>query len=340
MINKTTQDYFLVALLVGTLLLTFFIFQPFLYAIVFAIVFAVVFKPVHQKILSLVRGREWLGAILTLLAILVFIVTPLMLLAMQVFQEAGQLYASLSDSGGGNGILSVINTLVQEIQKLFPGTQGFSFDIHQYTKQGLAWLLQNIGFVFSNVTKIMMSFFVFLIAFFYLLKDGDKMKNFVVMFSPLADSDDEAILKKLEGATNSVVKGNLTVAAIQGTMTAIGFTIFGIPNPIFWGSIAVIAALIPGVGTMLVLAPAIVFLFFTGNTIAGFGLLAWAVGAVGFIDNFLGPKLVGRGAKLHPLLVLLAVLGGIIFFGPIGIILGPLTVSFLLALVDIHLKNK
>ncbi len=342
MTDKKAQYYFLLSLILGTLTLTFFIFQPFLYALIFAIVFTVVFKPVHQKILSAVKGREGFAVLLTLLSIIVFVLTPIVFLAMQIFQEAGQLFASLSDSNGGDGVLSVINILVQKFQELFPIAQGFSFDINQYTKQGLAWLLQNIGFIFSNIAMILMSFFVFLISFFYLLKDGKKMRKFIVAFSPLSDSDDEVILKKLEDATNAVVKGSLTVAFIQGVMTAVGFAIFGVPNPIFWGSVAAVAALIPGVGTMLVLAPAIIFLFLTSGAIAGFGLLAWGVGAVGLIDNFLGPKLVARGAKLHPLLVLLSVLGGLILLGPIGLLVGPLTVSLLLALLDLHflLMNK
>ena len=336
MIDKKTQYYFLMAFLVGTLVLTFFIFQPFLTALVFALIFAVVFKPVHQRILATVGHREGLAVFLTIIAIIVFIVTPIVLLAMQIFQEAGQLYASLSDSGGSESILSIVNVSIHNLQKLFPATQGFVFDIHQYTKQGLSWILQNVGFIFSNLAKIGVSFFVFLISFYYLLKDGAKVRKFIVALSPLSDADDEVILKKLEAATNSVVKGSLMVALIQGAVATFGLLIFGVPNPVLWGSVTVIAALVPGVGTMLVLVPAILFLFFTGENIAGFGLFAWWLGAVGLIDNFLGPKLVGHGAKLHPLLVLLAVLGGVIFFGPIGIILGPLTLSFLLALVDLH----
>ncbi len=336
MIDKKAQYYFLLALILGTLTLTFFIFQPFIYALIFASVFTVVFKPVHQRILSAVGGREGFAVLLTLLSIIVFVVTPLVLLAMQIFQEAGQLYSSISGGSEVDGILSVFNILVQKIQELFPITQGFSFDINQYTKQGLLWLLQNIGFVFSNIAMLLISFFVFLISFFYLLKDGKKMRKFIVSLSPLSDEDDEVILKKLENATNSVVKGSLTVALIQGAMTAIGFAIFGVPNPIFWGSVASVTALIPGVGTMLVLAPAIIFLFLTSSAFAGFGLLAWGVGAVGLIDNLLGPKLVASGAKLHPLMVLLSVLGGLILFGPIGLLIGPLTVSLLLALVDLH----
>ncbi|OQW98324.1 MAG: hypothetical protein BWK74_04780, partial [Desulfobacteraceae bacterium A6] len=134
---------------------------------------------------------------------------------------------------------------------------------------------------------------------------------------------------------NSVIKGNLTVAVIQGALTSAGFAVFGIPNAVLWGSVTAIAALIPGVGTSLVLIPAILFLFLSGKFLSGFGLLAWGAGAVGLVDNFLGPKLVGRGMQMHPFIILLSVLGGIGFFGPIGFLLGPLAISLLFAFLEI-----
>ena len=84
------------------------------------------------------------------------------------------------------------------------------------------------------------------------------------------------------------------------------------------------------------LTPAILFLFLTGEVFSGVGLIVWGVVAVGLVDNFLGPKLVGRGMQLHPLIILLSVLGGIGFFGPIGLLLGPLTISLLFTLLDIY----
>lgn len=335
MINKP-QLYFFFTLLLGALVLTFFIFKPFLAALVLAVVSAVVFYPIHKRILK--RMPAWPGsaALLTLLVVVAFVVVPFVILGMQIFQEAGQFYANLSAGGGKDGILGALDIALHKIQSLFPVTQGFVIDVDQYMKQGLEWFLQNLGLVFSNLSKILLSFFVFMIAFYYLLKDGEKMRNFIIGLSPLEDDDDKEILKKLESATNGVVKGRLLIALVQGAVTALGFLLFSVPNPVLWGSVASIASLVPGVGTMIVFAPATLFLFLTEGSLSGLGLLAWGVGIVGLVDNLLAPKLLERGTKLHPLLVLLSVLGGLIFFGPIGIFLGPLAVSFLLALLDLH----
>jgi len=144
-------------------------------------------------------------------------------------------------------------------------------------------------------------------------------------------------LDKLERSVNSVIKGNLVVAAVQGVMCSAGFIIFGVPSPILWGMTAAVAALVPGVGTSLVIIPAILFLFLTGSVSMALGLFLWGVVAVGLIDNYLGPKLIGKNTNLHPLLVMLSVIGGLLFFGPIGFILGPLTISLFFAIVDIFL---
>ncbi|MFH1990714.1 MAG: AI-2E family transporter [Patescibacteria group bacterium] len=316
--------YFLLATLIGTFVLSFFIFRPFLYALVLAMVFAVVFQPIHQKITGFVRGRQGLAAFATILIVVVFIFTPLVFLGIQLFKEAEQLYFSLANGGGKNAILNIFNNL-----------RG-NFNIDQYLKQGLDWLIQRLGSVFSGVAKIMASSFIFLIALYYMLKDGQSLKAKIIALSPLLDIDDEAISKKLGMAINSVIRGSLLIALIQGAMTMVGFTIFGVPNAVLWGSVAAIAALIPGIGTALVLIPAIAFLFLQGETFYGIGLIVWGMGGVGLIDNFLGPKLVGHGIHLHPLIILLSVFGGLVFFGPIGFLLGPLTATLFFALLDIY----
>jgi predicted PurR-regulated permease PerM len=216
----------------------------------------------------------------------------------------------------------------------------FSLNFDKYLEQGLDWLLKNIGGLFSNITKMILNFFIFLIALYYLLKDGQRLKKTIVDLSPLADADDEKIFNMLELAVNSVIKGNLTVAVIQGGLTAVGFAVFGVPNAVLWGTVTSIAALIPGFGTSLVIIPAILFLFFNNEVFHAVGLFVWGGVAVGLIDNYLGPKLVGRGIQMHPFIIFLSVMGGIGFFGPIGFLLGPLTMSLLFAFFEIIFSVK
>ncbi|MDP3057272.1 MAG: AI-2E family transporter [bacterium] len=334
--RQKSELYFLLILLAGIFILAFFIFSPFLYALILAIVFAIVFESLHKKLLTMTRDRKSLSAFLATISVFTVVVAPLALLGIQIFQEATGLYFSLIENGGATDLSRIVNDAIQNLKRFSPVPIEFSVDVNQYLKQGLSWLLQHLGPLFANIAKVMVGVFIFLIALYYLFKDGCKLKRAIIALSPLQDIHDEAIFNKLALVINSVVKGSLTVALVQGILTAVGFAIFGVPNAILWGSVAAIAALMPGIGTSLVILPAILYLYFSGETLFAAGLFIWGMTAVGLIDNFLGPKLIGRGTHSHPLIIFLSVIGGIGFFGPIGLLLGPLTISLLFALLDIY----
>ena len=341
MINREAQLRFLLALLAGAVILAFLIFMPFLAPLALAAVFAVVLEPLHKRILRKLGNRESLAALITVFVTIVCVLVPLTLIGAQIFGEAGQLYGSLIGVGGeDNLIASVIDNLGDRLSGLYPGSEtffrGLSADLDIYAKRGLEWLLSNLGSALSSISAWLLDLFIFFVALYYLLRDGHRLKRQLISLSPLEDKDDEKVLGSLKLAINSVVKGSLAIALIQGAVAAIGFTIFGVPSSVLWGTVAAIAALIPAVGTSLVVLPAIAYLFITGHFLQAIGLAVWGTLAVGLIDNLLGPKLIGSGMRLHPLLVLLAVLGGIAFFGPIGIFLGPLTLSLLFAFIQIY----
>ena len=180
------------------------------------------------------------------------------------------------------------------------------------------------------------SFVLLLLAIFYFLKDGDGWKKAILQLSPLSITADQKILDRLTQTINGVIKGYLLIAFIQGTLMGVGLYIFHIPNPAIWGVIAGIASIIPPFGTAVVSIPAVIFLFITGHMGLGIGLLAWAVLVVGAGDNVLNPYIVGHKINIPPFLILFSVLGGIALLGPVGILIGPLTVSLLYTLTDIY----
>lgn len=321
--SLSLQHNFFLVLLVGVIVLTFFIFLPYLNVLVLAGVFAVLFRPLFWLLKRGVKS-EAIAALLTLIIIVAVIATPLYFFGKQIVSEATGLYFSLRDGTGGE----LLDTLVQKLH--------LNIDFKLYIQQFLVWLVSHFGVVFSGIAQAIALIFVGLVALYYFLKDGTRIKRALIELSPLANSYDEDIFNRLHAAVNSVIRGSLVIAMIQGVLATLGFAIFGVPNPALWGSVTIIAALIPGIGTSLVLIPAIIYLFATGATGHAIGMLIWGALAVGTIDNFLGPRLVGRRIKIHELLILLSVLGGIALFGPIGFILGPLVLSLLVALLDIY----
>jgi predicted PurR-regulated permease PerM len=158
--------------------------------------------------------------------------------------------------------------------------------------------------------------------------------------SPLPDSYDKKVIDRLKKAVNGIIFGYLFIGFAQGALLGLGLAIFGIPNAVLFGVIAAIASLVPMLGTGLVAIPVILFLFATGDTTAAIGFSIWATIIVGASDEVLRPLVIGNHLNIPPLLILFAVLGGIAFLGPIGVLIGPLTLSLLHALVSIYREGE
>jgi len=316
----------------AALILLGFVLAPYVSALVLAFVFFILFEPLYRKILGILGHRRSIAALLTLLLVFVVILTPLTLLGIRVFNEAQGLYTQLSH--GGFEVIS--GTIADFLQDQFDVQNNSPLDIRGYTSEIVSWIVQNFGSAFGRVTRVMVTLFIALFALYYLLKDSAALRELFFKYSPLSRSHSEMILERVYAAATATIRGSVVVAIIQGICAGIGFYIFGVPNPAIWGMVASIGALVPFVGTMVVVLPSVLFLFISGSTGSAFGLLLWGMLVVGTIDNFLKPKLIGRGSDIHPFFVLLSVLGGISFFGAIGFILGPLFLSFFFALLRIY----
>lgn len=340
--KERVRPYFLLALLVAALILVIFVFRPFIGVLVLAVVFSVILYPLYRTIL---RAVKWpgLAAAITMFIGAICVVIPLVLIGVQVVNEAQNLYAALSGVRGPFYIDKIINVVEHTMARFIPQFEGISgelsSDISSYLRQGLSWLIERWGTIFSSIAALMLKTFLFFVSLYYFLREGSKIKKTVIEISPLNDSDDEAVFTRLEIAINSVIKGNLTIAVIQGIVATGGFLLFGVPNAVLWGTVAAVSALIPWIGTSIVIIPAIAYLLIVGNPVMALGLFIWGVLAVGLVDNIVGPKLIGRHVKIHSLIILLAVLGGMVLFGPIGLFLGPLSASLLFALLEIYSKS-
>lgn len=331
-----TELIFFWILFASTGVLAFFIFSPYLIALFLALVFAIMFAPIHGWISGRLPSRETLAALLSTAIVALFILTPLIFFGVLLFGEVADAYFSIVDRPEG---LSIINQYAERFESFMQTyVSGFQLSINaeEYIGRALGWIAQNLNMFFSGLFGGILNFFIILVALFFFFRDGDALRASLIRWSPLSDKRDESILERISRAVGSVVKGSLLIAMIQGILTGVGFFFAGVPNPVLWGSIAMFAALIPSVGTAIVNIPAAIYLLSTGHTVAGLGLIAWAFAIVGTVDNFLRPILIERGIHMHPFIILLSVLGGIAFFGPIGFIAGPVLMALFFALAEIY----
>lgn len=327
---KIIEKYFFFGLLFITFIFTFFIFRPFWIVLILGASFSIILYPIYEW-LNKKLSTNWLSSLLTLFFFIIVLCIPLFGVGSIVFNQSQDLYHSVINNGD---TFPFITSLGDKINEILP--KGISFDINEKISIFISFLTNNITSIFSATISALFSFILLLLSIFYFLKDGKWWKKTIIKLSPLSDIDDEKIIERLFQTINGVVKGTLFIAIVQGILMSIGLTIFGIQNAAIWGVVAAITSLIPSLGTAMVSVPAIIFLFTTDQIVSAIGLTIWSLIIVGTIDNFLTPYVIGKKINIPPFLILFSVLGGITLLGPVGILIGPLTVSLLYVLTEIY----
>jgi predicted PurR-regulated permease PerM len=333
--NNSNERYFLLILLSAVIILALAILYPFLNVIVFSIAFAVVLYPVYSWIKRKIAGGiPWLSSTITVLIFLICLCIPLAFIGTVVFNQTQQAYQSIVSSGSANIFIDKIDTSINNILPT-----GFTFNTHAKVYQLASLVSGNLASLFASALNSGLMFIIMVFTIFYLLKDGVTWKDKLVAHSPISAENVEIILSKLSSGINRIIKGSFVIAIVQGLLTTIGFMIFHVPNPALWGTVAGLASFIPTIGTSLVTVPTMIYLYMNNMPAQAIGLFVWSILLVGTIDNILSPYIVSRDTDVPALFYLFSILGGIALMGTTGVLVGPLTLNFLYALVDIYRKE-
>lgn len=326
--TKVIERYFFFTLFFLVIVFVGFIFKPFLSVLVIGASFAVVLYPIYEWLLSKKISNS-LSALLVLIFFTFALCIPFLSIGLVVFNQAQDFYISIVHGGTTGNLLTSFGNNLNNVLPIH-------LDINEKLSSLSSFILDHLSGIFSFTLSTIFSFVLILLSIFYFLKDGAQFRKGIILLSPLADKDDEKIISRLSKSVNGVMKGYLFLGILQGILMSFGLLIFGVPNAALWGVVAALASLIPTVGTALISVPAVIFLFAIGHNSAALGLGLWSLIFVGLIDNFLSPVFVGSKTNLPPFLILFSVLGGISIFGPVGVLIGPLSVSLLYTLVSIY----
>lgn len=330
--NKTIEKYFLLGLLIFAGIFAIILFQPFLSVLVIGGSISIIFHPLFKWFNKhLTGGRNWISALLITIIFTILLIGPIFGMGAIILKQTQDVYTNISTNGSFDPFIYKINN---SIERILPA--GFSIDLSEKLTTFVTNFSGNITQIFTSTLHTIFTFLLVVLTVFYFSKDGSAWKETAFKLSPLSEEKNRKIIHKVIGAIKGIIGGYLFIGFVQGLLVSIGLWIFGVPNPAIWGIVAAFASLVPTIGTALVSIPAIIYLLATGHTPGAIGFAIWAVILVGTVDNFLSPLIVGKKLEVPPLLILFSVLGGISFFGPIGILIGPLAVSFLYIIVDIY----
>ena len=333
---KKFQVYFFLVILTLSGLLTLVVFWPYLTLLAFGGVLAVMAWPLYRRLHTLIKS-ETAAAFLTIIVVATAVILPMAFFIASLSTELIGLFSNIKGHIDSETLSQLLRTVLPtSMQEQIP----VLLDEGLRLVSGVAGSLsKNLFEFFSNLVNVFIGLIVVVMSAYYILKDGRKIKAELMVLSPLDDEHNEVVFTRIVTAVRAVMNGMLVVGMLKGMLAGIFFWIFGVPAPLFWGTMTGVAAFIPIFGSGIVLAPAIAYLIFSGHVGAAIGLGAVSLGVVGMVDNFLQPKLVESKTNIHPLLVLMSILGGLQFYGFSGFILGPLTLAVLMALMDIYKKE-
>ncbi len=196
------------------------------------------------------------------------------------------------------------------------------------------------GATTAEIGGLLLGLFVMVVSMFYFLLDGATLLRTAMRLSPLDDRYEQELLEEFNTVSRAVVLATLLSAVLQGILAGVGYFLAGFDSLFLLTVLTIVFALVPFVGAAAMWVPACLWLAFVDNRLWAAGVFAvWGVGVISMVDNIVKPWVLQGQAKLHPLLALLSVLGGVQALGPIGILVGPMLVSFLQALLNILQKE-
>jgi predicted PurR-regulated permease PerM len=323
--------FFVILLLSGYLVWQ--VIAPFFSALALSLIIVTLCYPLYERILRLTPWHSRnIAALFSTLIVVFSIILPLVLVSLVLAREMVSFYHALG-AGQEFFVERSVDYVEEAVRKYIPD---FELNFTDQIRRVAEWFAHNLGHIVGGTVAAVFFFLISFIGSFFFFRDGKELLRVFVKISPLPDKKSYIILERIAQSIRSVIAGVVLVSLIQGILAAIGFTLFGIPRGILWGSLAAVAALIPGVGTAVIAVPAIAYLFFIGETVNAFGLLLWSLTVVALVDNLLGPYLMSRGNNLHPFIILISVLGGLSFFGPIGFVVGPVILTLFMVLLEVH----
>jgi predicted PurR-regulated permease PerM len=288
-------------------------------------------------------GRRSLAAGLLTFAVVLLVVAPLAAVGTVLVREVLGVAQSAQETFAREGLAGVVGLLPDRFEGLAQrALDRLPRSWEGLARQGAAQGAAAAGVVSSALSRTSSLAFdaaMMLVALFFLLVDGHRLVAWVSRASPLGTETTAGVLGDLRRTGTSVLVSLLATAAVQGVVATVGYLIAGVPQPLVFGLLTFFAAFIPSVGTSIVAIPIAVVLLLAGHVTAGLFLAAWAILVTGTIDNVLKPILARSGGDVHGGVVFFAMIGGIISFGALGLLVGPLAVSLLLALVHVRWRD-
>jgi predicted PurR-regulated permease PerM len=342
--NPTTSDQVTTVLSYGALLLLGFlvyaITAPFLVPLAWSAVLAIFFYPLHKRVLRCVRPAP--AALISTVAVTFLLIVPSIVVLFYTTKQAieagarAQVVLQAPDMALPTHVLDWLkNQLPASMQDT-----DFSDPVNRGAEKLAGFLASKLGGLVRNLFTFFLDLFVLLFALFFMFRDGDEVVRGVRHLLPFDASIQEEMLRESKELIFASVAVGLLIAAIQGALGGLAFTLAGIGTAIFWGVLMGFFSLVPVVGSALIWVPAGFWLAFTGHPWKGLLVGLICGGVAGVADNIVRPLLLRNRTHLNELLLFVSVLGGIEVFGLLGLVAGPTVLAAAMGVFRVYMDHR
>jgi predicted PurR-regulated permease PerM len=342
--KRLIARFFLIVLL-GAALLLFRLFWTYISAIVLALLTASAFHPLYSWLRRKIGGREHAAALVMTIVIFFVVIFPMGWFVGTLSNEAFDFYGRTRDAVSLSEIREIIQGDSIWAQRIRKAQEYLGIELSTQAIEQLAasigknvglYLSRQIKSVASNLLNFLVHFFLMMLTVYYILRDGDRLKNYISELLPFPIGQQNLVVNKFREMARAIIFGNGVNGIIQGVLGGIGFFLFGLPSPFLWGTIIGFMAFLPIIGSSVVFIPAGVILLLQGKHGLALAFLIYNGLYSATMEYLVKPRLIGKEMRMNPLLVFFAILGGMKLFGILGIIYGPLITTIFLTLAEIY----
>jgi predicted PurR-regulated permease PerM len=296
---------------------------PFGTGLIGALVLYVVFAPVQRELVHYIRPS--LAAAIVVLLAIVLVVAPLASIIGLVAAEAQDM---------ATGVIR--SPLLARIGQIRLGPFEVGAQLEALGSAVVSWIGSSALGILGTATRLGIQLTITFFGLFYLLVAPVRVWHGLRPFIPFSSESAEVLRQRFKDVTISTLVGTGLTAVVQGTLVGLGFWMTGLNNPLFWGVVTVIFSILPVVGSGLVWIPGVAALAIEGSWGAALGLAVLGVVAVGNVDNLIRPYVYRRWAQIHPFITVIGAFAGIRFFGLLGLLIGPLAISYFFELIRMY----
>ena len=321
-------------ILILVIVAAFFVIKPILMAIIFGLILAFIFSPVYNWFFKITKLKT-LSALLLCFFLIILVAVPFWFLTPLFLEQGFEIYLASQKT-------DFVTPLQTIFSSLFPSeelSKEVGSIIYSFVTNTINSFLKYLSNILLNFPILCLQALVVFFTLFFVIRDKKEFIDYIKSLLPFSKDIEDKLFEYTRGITASVLYGQILVGILQGVIAGIGFFIFGVPNALFFTFLAILAGVFPILGPFIVWVPIFIYLLINNLTSPALGVFLFGM-VSSTIDNFLRPLIISKKTGAHSSIVAIGMIGGVLVFGVLGVVLGPLILIYLLVLLELYRKKK